>query len=115
MTNQDCIFCKIVSREIPAPLLAENDLAVAFNDISPRQPVHILVVPKRHHIDVAELTEQDPEALLAVMRLGVQLAAEYADGSFRFSFNTGAAAGQSVFHAHGHVTSTQPKKSVVAS
>ena len=109
MTNNDCIFCKIANQQIPAPLLAETELAVAFKDISPRQPVHILVVPKQHYRDVAELTEQNPEALLDVMRLGVKLAAEHSTGSFRFSFNTGEAAGQSVFHAHGHITSTTPK------
>jgi histidine triad (HIT) family protein len=105
----DCVFCKIVNGEIPAKLLGETEHSIAFKDISPRQPVHILVVPKHHHRDVAELAEAEPEALVDLVRLGSKLAAEYSTGSFRLSFNTGAEAGQSVFHAHGHITSTTPK------
>lgn len=105
----DCVFCKIVNGEIPVKLLAETPLSIAFKDISPRQPVHILVVPKSHHTDVAELAFQDPAGLIDLVQLGAKLAAEYSTGSFRLSFNTGAEAGQSVFHAHGHITSTTPK------
>lgn len=106
----DCIFCKIVNGEIDAKLVGESEHAIAFNDISPRQPVHILVVPREHHKDVAELAFANPAALVDVVQLGSKLAAEHSTGSFRLSFNTGEAAGQSVFHAHGHVTSTTPKR-----
>jgi histidine triad (HIT) family protein len=102
----DCIFCKITSGVIPTNLIAESEHAVAFNDISPRQPVHILVVPKEHYSDVAELTEKNPAALSDLMALATQVAREKTLGSFRLTFNTGAGAGQTVFHAHAHITST---------
>jgi histidine triad (HIT) family protein len=106
----DCVFCKIVSGDIPSKLVAETEHCVAFNDIAPRQPIHVLVVPKKHYENVAELAEHDQEALVDLMRLGSRLAGELSTGSFRFTFNTGAEAGQSVFHAHGHITSTTPNK-----
>jgi histidine triad (HIT) family protein len=105
----ECVFCKIVAGEIPASLVAESQHAVAFNDIDPAQPIHVLIVPKEHFTDVADLVARDQEALLDVMRLGTQVAADLSEGSFRFQFNTGAEAGQSVFHAHGHITSRTPK------
>jgi histidine triad (HIT) family protein len=105
----DCIFCKIVAGQIPASLMGETEHSIAFKDISPRQPVHILVVPKNHHSNVAELAFNDPEALVDLVQLGSKLAGEHSTGSFRLSFNTGIEAGQTVFHAHGHITSTTPK------
>ena len=109
MTNQDCIFCKIISGEIPAQLVAQSQHAIAFNDIAPKQPIHVLVVPKEHHSNVSELVEANPEALVDLVRLGSQVAKELSTGSFRLQFNTGEAAGQTVFHAHGHITSVTPK------
>ncbi len=105
----DCIFCKIVAGQIPATLLGETEHSIAFKDISPRQPIHILVVPKTHHSNVADLALEDPTGLVDLVQLGSKLAAEYSTGSFRLSFNTGIEAGQSVFHAHGHITSNTPK------
>jgi histidine triad (HIT) family protein len=89
--------------------MGETEHSIAFKDISPRQPVHILVVPKNHHSNVAELAFNDPEALVDLVQLGSKLAGEHSTGSFRLSFNTGIEAGQTVFHAHGHITSTTPK------
>jgi len=106
----DCIFCKIVAGEIPATLVGETEHSIAFKDISPRQPIHILVVPKNHHANVAELAFADPNALVDLVQLGSNLAAQHSTGSFRLSFNTGLEAGQTVFHAHGHITSTTPKQ-----
>lgn len=105
----DCPFCKIVSGEYASKRVAETEHAIAFHDISPAQPVHVLVVPKQHFRDVAELSERNEEILLDVMKLGTRVAADLTDGSFRFQFNTGADAGQTVFHAHGHITSRNPK------
>lgn len=105
----NCIFCKIARKEIPTKIVGENELAIAFWDVSPRQPIHILVVPKLHYANVAELTLNDEASLVAVMKLGSELALEHAEESFRVSFNTGAAAGQTVFHAHGHITSRTPR------
>ena len=105
----DCVFCKIVAGEIPSKLVAESEHAIAFNDIKPAQPIHVLIVPKKHYRDVAELTAFDEVVLLDLMRLGTKVASELSEGSFRFQFNTGEAAGQTVFHAHGHITSRTPK------
>lgn len=105
----DCIFCKITKGEIPATFVAESEHAVAFNDISPRQPVHVLIVPRAHYADVAELAVADPEVLADLMQLGVRVAELTSTGSFRLQFNTGIEAGQTVFHAHGHITSVTPR------
>ena len=105
----DCPFCKIVAGEIPSKRVAESEHAIAFHDINPAQPVHVLIVPKTHFTDVADLAASSDEVLLDVMKLGTKVAAELSDGSFRFQFNTGAEAGQTVFHAHGHITSRTPK------
>ena len=109
----NCIFCKIARKEVPAKVVGESELAIAFWDVSPRQPLHILVVPKLHYSNVAELTLNDEASLLAVMKLGSELALEHAEESFRLSFNTGAAAGQTVFHAHGHLPSRTPRGELV--
>lgn len=105
----NCIFCKIVTGNIPSTLLAETEHSIALNDINPRQPVHILVVPKAHHTDVAALAFDAPDQLIDLIQLGSKLAAEHSTGSFRLQFNTGAEAGQTIFHAHGHILSTTPK------
>lgn len=105
----NCIFCKIVAGEIPSTLLAETEHSIALNDINPRQPVHILVVPKAHHTDVAALAFDAPDQLVDLVQLGSKLAAEHSTGSFRLQFNTGIEAGQTIFHAHGHIMSTTPK------
>jgi len=105
----DCIFCKITKGELPATFVAESEHAVAFNDIEPQQPVHVLVVPRAHYTDVAELAVSDPEVLADLIQLGVRVAELLSTGSFRLTFNTGIEAGQSVFHAHGHITSTTPR------
>ena len=109
MTNQDCIFCKIISGDIPATLVAESEHAIAFNDINPQQAIHVLVVPREHHSNIAELAFANEAALVDLIQLGSKVADELSTGSFRFTFNTGVDAGQTVFHAHGHVTSTTPK------
>lgn len=104
-----CIFCKIVAGEIPARVVAETPGALAFHDVNPTQPIHVLIVPKKHFSDVADLAANDEEGLVEVMKLGTAVAAELSEGSFRFQFNTGAEAGQTVFHAHGHITSRTPR------
>lgn len=101
----DCLFCKIVNREIPASIVYEDDQVVAFNDINPQAPLHALVVPRRHIASLSALTPAD-DALVGVMaRCAAKLAADrgYADHGFRTVFNTNADAGQTVFHVHLHV------------
>lgn len=94
------IFERIVAREIPADIVFESDTVIAFRDIAPQAPVHLLVVPKTaEYATVGELAAGDP-ALLAEL---VSVAATLADGDHRLVFNSGAGAGQTVFHVHGHV------------
>jgi histidine triad (HIT) family protein len=98
------LFTRIVAREIPATIVAETDRVIAFEDISPKAPVHVLVVPKtEQYRDVAELAAGDPALLAEVVAMAQSLAAELSDGDFRLVFNTGANAGQTVFHVHAHV------------
>lgn len=98
----DCVFCRIVAGEVPADLVHEDDEVVAFRDTSPKAEVHVLVVPRRHVPDVVGLAA-DQALLAAVVRAAGRVAEQLAGGEFRLVFNTGAGAGQSVFHAHGHV------------
>jgi histidine triad (HIT) family protein len=99
-----CVFCRIVAGEIPTEPLLETDSVLAFRDIAPKADLHVLVVPKAHHADVVSLAERDPAAVADVVTAAAAVAAEHApEGHFRLVFNTGAHAGQSVFHAHGHV------------
>ena len=100
----DTIFGKIVAGEIPVEKLAETDRVLAFPDIAPQAPVHILVVPKTtEYANVVELAAGDPGLLAEMIEVAQQLAHTHADGDFRLVFNTGPHAGQTVFHVHAHV------------
>ncbi|MFE9253588.1 histidine triad nucleotide-binding protein [Streptomyces sp. NPDC006879] len=101
----DCLFCKIVTGEVPATVVRETATTVAFRDINPQAPTHILVIPKAHYADAASLASAEPTLAADVLREAGEVAAEEKiDGSgFRVVFNTGAGAGQTVFHAHAHV------------
>lgn len=101
--GSDCLFCKIVSGEVPVELVHQGDRVVAFRDVSPQAPTHVLVVPRSHHPDVGALAKAEPEALVELTRAAEQIAAGEGHESFRLVFNTGARSGQSVFHVHGHV------------
>ena len=101
--STDCLFCKIVAGDLPADVVASTDRVIAFRDIDPKAPVHVLVVPREHHGDVATLAQADPELLAEVVAMADRVAGDLADGQYRFVFNSGPRAGQSVFHVHGHV------------
>jgi histidine triad (HIT) family protein len=104
MSESPSIFSRIVSREIPADIVYENDAIIAFRDIAPKAPVHILVVPKtEEYRNVTELAAGDPQLLAQVVAVAQAIADEHADGDYRLIFNTGKAAGQTVFHVHAHV------------
>jgi len=104
-TDPDCLFCKIVAGEIPATLVHETDTTVAFRDLDPQAPSHVLVVPRRHVPDVAALAQEAPEEVAQVVDAvaAVARAEGVAEGGYRAVFNTGREAQQSVFHAHVHV------------
>ena len=104
-TQQDCIFCKIVSGAIPATKIFEDERAIAFRDINPQAPTHALVIPRAHIPSLSEAGEED-EALLGHLLLvaaRVARAEGRLDSGFRTVINTGADAGQEVFHIHVHV------------
>ncbi|GLZ04290.1 histidine triad nucleotide-binding protein [Actinomadura sp. NBRC 104412] len=101
----DCLFCKIVSADVPAKIVRESAGTVAFRDINPQAPTHVLVIPREHHATVGDLADADPELLAELLREARQVAVDegVADTGYRIVFNTGAQAGQTVFHVHAHV------------
>lgn len=105
----DCLFCKIVAGEIPADKVRESQRTLAFRDIGPQAPTHVLVVPKDHFADVAALSAE-PALLAELVSEAHAVAVDegVADTGYRLLFNTGADAGQTVFHAHGHVLGGRP-------
>jgi len=101
---EECLFCCLVAGKLPADVVRDGPRTLAFRDVNPQAPVHLLVVPKEHHADVAALAAADPEALVEVVATaGEVAAAEGLDGGYRLVANTGQDAGQSVPHAHLHV------------
>ncbi|WP_238993033.1 histidine triad nucleotide-binding protein [Jiangella aurantiaca] len=101
--DADCLFCKIAGGEIPADVVRENERTLAFRDISPQAPTHVLVVPRDHHRDVASLAAAEPDTLAELVRTAADVAADEGIDAYRLVFNTGEQAGQSVFHVHVHV------------
>jgi histidine triad (HIT) family protein len=101
----DCLFCKIVRREIPATLVYEDERVVAFNDINPQAPTHVLVVPKRHIETLNELGTEDDRLVGELVRRAAAIAGErgLSPGGYRTVFNTNRDAGQTVFHIHLHL------------
>jgi histidine triad (HIT) family protein len=108
--DKDCLFCRIVAGDIPATVVHETDTTLAFRDIDPKAPVHVLVIPKDHHADVVALAAADRAVTADVMAAAAAVAA--AEGlrgdGFRVLFNSGAYAGQEVFHVHAHVLGGAP-------
>lgn len=84
-------------------MVRETETTVAFRDINPQAPTHVLVIPKAHYPDAATLAAQAPEVAVDVLREAGEVAAQESAEAYRLVFNTGAAAGQTVFHAHAHV------------
>lgn len=110
VTTTDCLFCKIVAGDVPAAKVYETESTLAFRDIGPKAAVHVLVIPKAHHSDVAALAKADPALAGEVLAAAADVAA--AEGllehGFRVIFNTGPYGGQEVFHVHAHVLGGEP-------
>jgi histidine triad (HIT) family protein len=98
----DCLFCRIVAGEIPSKKVFEDDDVLAFEDIAPQAPVHVLVVPKAHHEDVGAAS-QDAALVGRVVARAAAIARDKGLTDYRLVTNTGSEAGQSVFHLHFHV------------
>ena len=103
MSSDDCLFCKIVAGDIPADVVLSTDGAVAFRDLNPQAPTHVLVIPRAHHANAAETAAADPGAAGHLVEVAAQVAAAEGLEDYRLVFNTGAGVGQSVFHTHLHV------------
>lgn len=100
----DCLFCSIVAGDVPAEVVHVTERTVAFRDINPQAPTHVLVVPREHHRDAGALAAADPQASAELVTTAAAVAAAEGHGeAYRLVFNTGAGAGQTVFHAHLHV------------
>ena len=100
----DCLFCKIASKEIPADFVLETDTVVAFRDIAPQAPTHVIVIPREHFDNAAELANGDKELAAQVLQATVDVATlEGLAEGYRIVTNTGSDGGQSVGHVHFHV------------
>jgi histidine triad (HIT) family protein len=105
MDDPTCLFCKIVSGEISADIIAETQTAIAFRDTEPQAPVHVLVIPREHLANVGEVANSSDVEVAELFRLATEVAdiEGVAESGYRLVANTGAEAHQSVFHAHVHV------------
>ena len=101
----DCLFCKIINKEIPSDIVYEDDDVLAFNDIDPKAPVHVLVIPKKHIASLNELTEADSALLMKIMLVIQQIAQDknIAESGYRVVNNCGEQGGQTVGHLHFHL------------
>ena len=106
----DCIFCKIAAGEIPAEKIYEDDDVVAFSDINPVAPVHVIIIPKRHFATTLDMSDEAPELFGSLMKAASDVARKKGiDGSgFRLIFNTNDDGGQEVFHVHMHLLGGEP-------
>jgi histidine triad (HIT) family protein len=102
--SEPSIFSRIISGEIPASVVWQNERLIAFHDIAPRAALHLLIVPKTEiYANVTDLAAGDPQLLAEMVATAATLAREHANGEYRLVFNSGASAGQTVFHVHAHV------------
>ena len=112
MIKLDCIFCRIVKREIPANIIFENEIVLGFSDIKPQAPVHILVIPKKHIERISDLTDKDAQLVNAMMLAMNAIADKFCikESGYRVIFNCNKDAGQEVFHIHAHLLGGRPMK-----
>ena len=101
----DCLFCGIVEGTIKANIVYQNDLVVAFKDIGPKAPVHVLIIPRKHIVGVLDVTVDDGAVIAEIFQVAARLAREFgiADSGFRVVVNSGPDSGQSVFPLHYHL------------
>jgi histidine triad (HIT) family protein len=105
MAQDDCLFCKIVKGEVPAEIVREGERTLAFRDINPQAPTHVLVIPREHVPDALSAAAADTGLVDEVVREAGKVAESegVAESGYRLVFNTGSGAGQTVFHLHAHV------------
>ena len=105
MVLSGCIFCQVIAREQPSTLVYEDERCIAFEDVNPKAPIHVLVVPRKHTATLKDSTEEDEGLLGHLLLVASRVAKEKGiiDSGFRTVINTNAGAGQTVFHLHMHV------------
>ena len=110
MSEENCLFCKIVAGDIPGEVAHQDDSCVVIRDINPQAPLHVLVIPRDHIESLDDASQKDEGLLGHLLRVGARVANDLgqAEGGFRSVINTGAGAGQSVFHLHVHVLAGRP-------
>lgn len=101
----NCLFCQIIKKEIPAEIIFENDLLIIFKDIHPKAPIHFLIVPKKHLSSVNELNEEDRQIISEVFLQAKKIAKinKISEKGYRLIVNTGPDSGQIIFHIHWHL------------
>lgn len=110
MAEVNCLFCKIIAGEIPGELVHEDKLCIVLRDINPQAPTHVLVIPREHVESLDEVSQRDEAMLGHLLRVAARVANDegISEGGYRTVINTGAGAGQSVFHLHVHVIGGRP-------
>ncbi len=105
----DCLFCKIIDGKIPSKKVYEDDRTFAFQDINPQAPTHVLIIPKKHVVDIKSAAPEDAELIGYCNLVAAKIAKERGlEGGFRTVYNVGPDAGQSVFHLHLHLLGGRP-------
>ena len=103
MSEENCLFCKIIAGDIPGEFVYQDESCVVISDINPQAPMHALVIPREHIESLDEASQKDESLLGHLLRVGARVANEEGNDSYRTVINTGAGAGQSVFHLHVHI------------
>jgi len=103
--NQDCVFCKIINRELPSKIEFENDDLMVFQNINPIAPIHLLIVPKKHIINLSDVSNEDQNVLGKTLLIAKEMAFKHGiSDAFRLAAANGENAGQTIFHLHFHLT-----------
>ena len=110
MAEENCLFCKIIAGKIPGEFVQQDERCVAIRDINPQAPTHVLVIPREHLESLDDASQKDESLLGHLLRVGARVANDLGHGEdgYRTVINTGAGAGQSVFHLHVHVLAGRP-------
>jgi histidine triad (HIT) family protein len=110
MAEENCLFCKIIAGEIPGDFVHQDERCVVIRDINPQAPSHVLVIPREHLESLDDASQKDESLLGHLLRVGARVANDLGHGEdgYRSVINTGAGAGQSVFHLHVHVLAGRP-------
>jgi len=110
MAEENCLFCKIIAGQFPASFVHQDEHCVVIRDINPQAPMHVLVIPREHIESLDEVSQREEMLMGHLLRVGARVANDegHAENSYRSVINTGAGAGQSVFHLHVHVLAGRP-------